>query len=45
MQDSVSHSGSAWLLFALMTVACWGVYGILLHGGQVAMSAPVIGRS
>ena len=26
-----------WLLFALMTVACWGLYGILLHSGSVAM--------
>ena len=25
----------SWLAFALMTVACWGVYGILLHQGQI----------
>ena len=27
-----------WLIFALMTVASWGVYGILLHAGQDAMN-------
>jgi hypothetical protein len=26
-----------WLIFALMTVVSWGLYGILLHSGQVAM--------
>ncbi|MDA1006978.1 MAG: hypothetical protein O3A87_10945 [Verrucomicrobia bacterium] len=33
-----------WLIFALMTVACWGLYGILLHAGQVEMKDPVLGR-
>ena len=33
-----------WLLFALMTVAAWGVYGICLHNGQTAMGDPVHGR-
>jgi drug/metabolite transporter (DMT)-like permease len=33
-----------WLVFALMTVACWGLYGILLHSGQLAMGDPVNGR-
>jgi hypothetical protein len=26
-----------WLVFALMTVISWGLYGIFLHSGQVAM--------
>ena len=26
-----------WLYFALGTVVCWGLYGIFLHKGQVAM--------
>lgn len=26
-----------WLAFALMTVVSWGLYGIFLHSGQVAM--------
>jgi hypothetical protein len=29
-----------WLAFALMTVASWGVYGILLHHGQTMMKDP-----
>ena len=27
-----------WLIFALMTVVSWGVYGIFLHSGQTAMA-------
>ena len=38
------QSGSTWLLFSMLTVACWGVYGIFLHTGQLAMSDPVNGR-
>ena len=34
----------AWLIFALMTVASWGLYGVLLHTGQLSMSDPVHGR-
>jgi drug/metabolite transporter (DMT)-like permease len=33
-----------WLIFALMTVACWGLYGIYLHAGQVEMKDPELGR-
>ena len=33
-----------WLIFALMTVASWGLYGVFLHTGQIAMSDPVHGR-
>ena len=33
-----------WLSFAFMTVLCWGLYGIFLHTGQVAMRDPVNGR-
>lgn len=36
--------GPQWLLFALMTVVSWGVYGILLHKGQVLMGDPANGR-
>src|SRR5205085_5018733 len=28
-----------WLYFAFLTVATWGVYGVLLHMGQTNMSA------
>ena len=34
----------SWLAFALMTVVSWGLYGILLHTGQMAMGDPVNGR-
>jgi len=33
-----------WLVFALMTVVSWGVYGIFLHTGQMGMGDPVNGR-
>jgi drug/metabolite transporter (DMT)-like permease len=33
-----------WLVFALMTVASWGVYGVFLHTGQLAMKDAVNGR-
>ena len=33
-----------WLLFAFITVASWGLYGILLHTGQTAMADPLNGR-
>lgn len=36
--------GLTWLVFALLTVGCWGVYGVFLHTGQVAMQDPVNGR-
>src|SRR5437660_11275925 len=36
--------GLAWLAFALLTVVSWGVYGVFLHTGQVAMQDPVNGR-
>jgi drug/metabolite transporter (DMT)-like permease len=37
-------SKNLWLTFALLTVACWGLYGIFLHAGQVGMRDPVNGR-
>ncbi len=33
-----------WLIFALMTVVSWGLYGIFLHSGQLAMGDPANGR-
>jgi len=33
-----------WLVFALMTVVSWGVYGIFLHTGQMNMGDPANGR-
>lgn len=39
-----SSSGLTWLIFALLTVGSWGLYGIFLHTGQLAMADPVNGR-
>lgn len=33
-----------WLIYALMTVGAWGLYGIFLHSGQLGMADPVNGR-
>lgn len=38
------NTSNAWLIFALLTVACWGVYGILLHTGQLGMADTTNGR-
>jgi hypothetical protein len=44
MNDSPTAPGHAWLAFTLLTVISWGVYGILLHKGQVLMGDPANGR-
>ena len=33
-----------WLIFALMTVVSWGLYGVFLHKGQGLMADPELGR-
>ena len=33
-----------WLIYALLTVATWGLYGVYLHSGQMAMGDPINGR-
>jgi hypothetical protein len=37
MPDDSHGPGSAWLLFAFLTVISWGVYGVFLHTGQTNM--------
>jgi hypothetical protein len=44
VSNSSNSSSSAWLLFALLTVGCWGLYGAFLHSGQTGMQDPVNGR-
>ncbi|MCB1045429.1 MAG: hypothetical protein KDC35_20975 [Acidobacteria bacterium] len=39
-----SSIGYTWLIFALVTVVSWGLYGIALHTGQIGMNDPVNGR-
>lgn len=41
---STATAANTWFLYTLITVFSWGVYGILLHKGQVAMNDPVNGR-
>lgn len=33
-----------WLFYVFLTVATWGLYGVFLHSGQMAMNDPVFGR-
>jgi hypothetical protein len=33
-----------WLFFALLTVVSWGVYGVMLHQGQMGMADKTNGR-
>lgn len=33
-----------WLFYVLLTVCTWGLYGVFLHSGQMAMKDPVFGR-
>ena len=42
--EQATTPGFTWLIFAAMTVGSWGLYGIFLHTGQVAMADPVNGR-
>ena len=37
-------STNMWMVYALGTVAFWGLYGILLHSGQMNMGDPENGR-
>ena len=32
------------MAFSLLTVGCWGLYGVFLHTGQAGMNDPVNGR-
>lgn len=36
--------GMTWLYFVLITVFCWGLYGVFLHTGQMSMGDPNHGR-
>jgi len=39
-----SSAGMTWLVYSLMTVVAWGLYGIFLHTGQLGMGDAVNGR-
>ncbi len=40
MNEPSATSNNTWLIYTLLTVLSWGVYGILLHKGQTLMRAP-----
>lgn len=44
MANEQAGQGMSWLVFALLTVVSWGVYGVFLHTGQLSMGDPVNGR-
>ena len=44
MQTENMGSEITWLMFAAVTVCSWGVYGIFLHSGQMAMADAANGR-
>lgn len=41
---SAESADLTWLLFAMMTVVSWGLYGVFLHSGQIGMADIVNGR-
>lgn len=40
MNDTSASPGNTWLIYTMLTVLSWGVYGILLHKGQTLMRVP-----
>ena len=42
--EQANQPGMTWLAFALMTVVSWGLYGVFLYTGQMAMGDPINGR-
>src|SRR5262245_21735535 len=44
MSPQPQPSGNLWLAFAFATVLAWGLYGVLLHLGQLGLADPANGR-
>ncbi|MEE9234067.1 MAG: hypothetical protein V3U28_01330 [Candidatus Acidoferrales bacterium] len=44
MEGANGNQSMSWLIYALITVCAWGIYGNLLHTGQMNMADPVNGR-
>ena len=40
MNDTSASASNTWLIYTMLTVLSWGVYGILLHKGQTLMRVP-----
>ena len=41
---STTSAGIPWYVWALMTVICWGTYGVCMHTGSASMKNPEHGR-
>ena len=44
MADSTTASGIPWFAWALLTVICWGTYGVCMHTGSMNMESKDHGR-
>ena len=44
MADSTTASGIPWFAWALLTVICWGTYGVCMHTGSMNMESKEHGR-
>ena len=44
MADSTTASSIPWFAWALLTVICWGTYGVCMHTGSMKMESPEHGR-
>jgi len=44
MPENTAAPANLWIVFALLTVSSWGLYGVFLHQGQVGMGDPENGR-
>ncbi len=41
---AATPSGTPWYFWALLTVICWGTYGVCMHTGSANMKSPDHGR-
>src|SRR5947208_6639864 len=45
MPENPQGPGMTWLVFAMLTVISWGLYGVFLHTGQTSMAGtPAVAR-
>jgi len=44
MEAGNGAQSMTWLVFVILTIFTWGLYGVFLHSGQIGMGDPVNGR-
>lgn len=44
MEAGNGAQSMTWLVFVLLTIFTWGLYGVFLHSGQIGMGDPINGR-